>query len=153
MKIASLIVMAALAVTSCNGSQPPKTATETQSASKSHTVELTSAMFKNKVMDYEKEKSWKFKGDKPAVIDFYATWCGPCKMTAPIVDSLANVYQGKVDVYKVDVDKQQELAQIFGIQSIPTILFIPKTGEPTMQVGAMNGEQMESYIKQILSAK
>lgn len=111
-------------------------------------TELTAEEFKNKVMDYEKNpKEWKFKGDKPAIIDFYATWCGPCKATAPVVEEIANEYAGKIDVYKVDVDQQEELAGLFGVQSIPTILFIPKEGLPKKSVGAMMKSQFEEAIR------
>jgi thioredoxin len=110
-------------------------------------TELTAEEFKNKVMDYKKNPTtWNFKGDKPAIIDFYATWCGPCKATAPIVEEIANEYAGKIDVYKVDVDQQEELAALFGIQSIPTILFIPKDGVPKKSVGAMMKSQFEDVI-------
>lgn len=113
--------------------------------------EMDAEMFKQKVMDYEKNpKTWEFKGDKPAIIDFYATWCGPCKATAPVLEEVASEYAGKIDVYKVDVDKQRELAALFGIRSIPSILFIPKNGEPTMQSGAMNKPQFEEAIKSVL---
>lgn len=113
--------------------------------------ELTAEAFKQKVMDYEKHpQEWVFKGDKPAVIDFYATWCGPCKATAPNVEKVAENYAGKVDVYKVDVDQQQELAALFGIQSIPSILFIPVKGKPQMQIGAMNYAQLENVVRGML---
>ncbi|MCH3969332.1 MAG: thioredoxin [Prevotella sp.] len=111
-------------------------------------TELTADEFKDKVMDYEKNPTvWKFKGDKPAIIDFYATWCGPCKATAPVVEDIANEYAGKIDVYKVDVDQQEKLAALFGIQSIPTILFIPKEGVPKKSVGAMMKSQFEDVIR------
>lgn len=116
-----------------------------------NTTELTLSEFKNKVMDFDKNPdSWNFKGDKPAIIDFYATWCGPCKATAPILDSLAEEYQGKIDVYKVDVDQEQEIASMFGIRSIPSLLFIPMEGEPKMQVGAMGRIDLEKAIKNTL---
>ncbi|MFC2291212.1 MAG: thioredoxin, partial [Prevotella denticola] len=103
------------------------------------------------VMDFEKNPDkWSFKGDKPAIIDFYATWCGPCKATAPVLEEIAGEYSGKIDVYKVDVDKEAELAALFGIRSIPSLLFIPKTGEPTMNTGAMNKPQFEQAIKSVL---
>jgi len=103
------------------------------------------------VMDYEKNpQSWVFKGDKPVIIDFYATWCGPCKATAPVLEEVAGDYEGKIDVYKVDVDKQAELASLFGIRSIPSLLFIPKEGKPTMQTGSMNKPQFEEVIKSTL---
>lgn len=115
------------------------------------TQELTTDSFKEKVMDYvANPKEWKFKGDKPALIDFYATWCGPCKQTAPVVEELANDYDGKIDVYKVDVDQQEELAQLFGIQSIPTLIFVPKEGDPQKVVGAMGKAQFEEVIKKVL---
>ena len=102
-------------------------------------------------MDYEANPNeWKFKGERPAVIDFYAVWCGPCKATAPILESLAKEYDGQVDFYKVDIDKQQELSTMFDIRSIPTLLFIPKEGKPQMQVGAMDHTQLENAIKSIL---
>ena len=113
--------------------------------------ELTTAEFKKKVMDFEKHpKEWVFEGERPAIIDFYATWCGPCKATAPILEELAGEYAGKVDIYQVDVDQQQELAAMFGIRSIPSLLFIPKDGQPQMQVGAMNKQQLEAAIKSTL---
>ena len=90
------------------------------------------------------------KGDRPAIIDFYATWCGPCKATAPNVEKIAEEYDGKIDVYKVDVDQQQELAAVFGVQSIPTILFIPKTGTPTKNVGAMGYAQLKEAVNEVL---
>lgn len=113
--------------------------------------ELTSEGFKDKIMDYEANpQEWNFKGERPAIIDFYAVWCGPCKATAPILESLAKVYDGQVDIYKVDVDKQQELAALFGIRSIPSLLFIPKDGQPQMQVGAMSRPDLENAIKTVL---
>ena len=112
---------------------------------------MTVETFKKQVMDFEKNPDkWSFKGDKPAIIDFYATWCGPCKATAPVLEEIAGEYSGKIDVYKVDVDKEAELAALFGIRSIPSLLFIPKTGEPTMNTGAMNKPQFEQAIKSVL---
>lgn len=149
--IAIFTVVCAVAVYGC--SETPKTTKNIykQEVKKMNTTELTAEAFKAKVMDYEKNpQTWDFKGDKPAIIDFYATWCGPCKATAPILDSIAEAYKEKIDVYKVDVDKEQELAALFGIRSIPSILFIPKEGQPQMQVGAMNAQQMEEAVKTVL---
>ena len=113
--------------------------------------EMTVETFKKQVMDFEKNPDkWSFKGDKPAIIDFYATWCGPCKATAPVLEEIAGEYSGKIDVYKVYVDKEAELAALFGIRAIPSLLFIPKTGEPTMNTGAMNKPQFEQAIKSVL---
>lgn len=113
-------------------------------------TQLSAADFRLKIMDYEAHRTeWVFEGKRPAVIDFYTTWCGPCKMMAPIVEEMAKAYAGKVDFYKVDIDKEQELAQTFGIQSIPTFLFIPVKGKPTMQMGAMPKETFEKMVKEI----
>ena len=115
---------------------------------------LTTADFKQKVMDYEAHpQEWVFAGHRPVVIDFYATWCHPCKMMSPIVEQLAKQYAGKVDFYKVDIDQEPELASVFGIQSIPTFLFVPMKGKPTAQMGMMEKEEMEKVIKGIYKAK
>lgn len=111
---------------------------------------LTTADFKQKVMDYETHpQEWVFSGHRPVVIDFYATWCRPCKMMSPIVEQLAKQNAGKVDFYKVDIDQEPELASVFGIQSIPTFLFIPMKGKPTAQMGMMEKEEMEKVVKGI----
>ena len=113
-------------------------------------TQLSAAVFRLKIMDYEAHQTeWVFEGKRPAVIDFYTTWCGPCKMMAPIVEEMAKAYAGKVDFYKVDIDKEQELALTFGIQSIPTFLFIPVKGKPTKQMGAMPKETFEKMVKEI----
>lgn len=115
---------------------------ESISHNKQNTIEMTLEMFNERIMDTkENPKEWVYKGSRPAIIDFYATWCGPCKITAPILDSLAFEYKEKLEVYKVDVDKQRELAAMFGIESIPSLLFIPMKSQPQMQVGEPWGEQ------------
>lgn len=111
---------------------------------------LTSADFKKKVFDYEKNKDWKFEGEKPCIIDFYADWCMPCKMVAPILEDLSKQYEGKMDVYKVNTDQEQELSSVFGIMSIPSILFIPKEGQPQMTTGALPKGTFEKVIKDVL---
>lgn len=98
---------------------------------------LTSETFKQKVFNYEVNKEWKFEGQLPCIIDFYADWCGPCKSVAPILEELSKEYEGKINIYKVDTDKQQELAAVFGIQSIPSILFCPMNEPPQTAVGAL----------------
>jgi thioredoxin len=112
---------------------------------------LTKETFTEKVFDYENEKEWKFLGDKPAIIDFYADWCGPCKMVAPILEDLSKEYEGKVDIYKIDTEDQQELAAAFGIRSIPSLLFIPAEGQPQMAMGALPKEAFKQAIEEVLS--
>ena len=147
-RLLTFILSGTLIVSSCSGAKQKQVKENKQEVRKMNTSELTLSEFKNKVMDYEKNpREWSFKGNKPAIIDFYATWCGPCKATAPLLDSLAEEYAGKIDVYKVDVDKEQELASMFGIRSIPSLLFIPMKGKPRMQVGAMSRKDMEEIIK------
>ncbi len=119
------------------------------------TIALTKKNFLTQVADYEKNsKEWIYLGDKPCVIDFYATWCGPCKRIAPILEELAQTYKGEIYFYKVDTDIEKELAQDFGIQSIPTLLFCPTTGNPSISNGAMTKEDLIKIIdKQLLSKK
>lgn len=115
---------------------------------------LSTEDFKKKIMNYDEHpQEWVFEGNRPAIIDFYATWCGPCKMTAPIIERLARKYKGQIDFYKVDIDQERELAQIFGIRSIPTFLFIPMKGQPTAQMGAMQLADFEEIIESELLGK
>lgn len=114
---------------------------------------LTAEDFRTKIFDYETEQEWKFLGERPAIIDFYADWCGPCKMVAPILEELSNQYAGQVDIYKVDTEQEQLLAAIFGIRSIPSILFIPKDKNPMMQVGALPKQAFVEIIERELLNK
>lgn len=108
-------------------------------------VYLTTADFKSKIWDYElNPNEFVYKGDLPCVVDFYADWCKPCKMVAPIMDDLADYYNGKVIIYKVNTDNERELASVFQVNSIPSILFIPSEGKPAMQPGAL---AKEDYVK------
>ena len=154
------IAMTVAGLTSCSGnSQQAKSVVKKQvltqqNAKKMNVQELTAETFKQKVMNYDiHPNEWIFEGSRPAIIDFYATWCGPCKQTAPIVEKLAVDYAGRIDVYKVDVDQQQELAAFFGVQSIPTILFIPKEGTPQRVSGAMPRSGFDEAIKQVFKMK
>ncbi len=110
------------------------------------TKKLTTEEFKTKVFDYTKNNEWKFAGDKPALIDFYADWCGPCKMVAPILEELSEEYGDKIDIYKVDTEVEQELSTVFGIRSIPSMLFIPKEDQPKMQAGALPKNALKEII-------
>jgi thioredoxin 1 len=114
---------------------------------------LDKKAFLEKVFDFDKEKEWKYLGTLPAIVDFYADWCGPCKMVTPILEKLAAAYAGKLNIYKVDTDKEQELAGAFGIMSIPSLLFIPMKGEPQMSRGALGREAFEKTIAEILGVK
>lgn len=111
---------------------------------------MTAETFRNQVFDYTTEKEWSFKGEVPAIIDFYADWCGPCKMVAPILEELSDEYQDKLVIYKVDTEEELELSSIFGIRSIPSILFIPVEGRPMMQAGALPKSALKSIIDQEL---
>jgi thioredoxin len=113
-------------------------------------VHLTTQEFKEKVFDYEKSNEWKYEGTLPAIVDFYADWCQPCKMVAPVLEDLALEYAGKIVVYKVDTENEQELASVFGIQSIPTLLFIPKEGKPQSAMGALPRQSFVKAINDIL---
>lgn len=106
--------------------------------------------FKDKVFNYETEQEWKYKGDKPAVIDFYADWCGPCKSIAPVLEELSNQYKDQLVIYKIDTDKEMELSSLFGIQSIPTLLFIPVQGNPMVQKGALPKNILQQVIEERL---
>lgn len=117
-------------------------------------IAMTRADFLQKVADYERNPdTWHYLGDKPAVIDFYASWCGPCRALAPILDELAAKYGEEIYVYKIDVDSEQELAAVFGIRSIPTLLFIPTEGNPRMVTGMQPKNVLEQQIREILPAR
>ena len=112
---------------------------------------LTIDTFKEKIFNYENNKEWKFEGEIPAIIDFYADWCGPCKTVAPILEELKDEYGDKLDIYKVNTEEQKELSSIFGIQSIPSLLFVPKEGQPQMAMGALPKETFKQAISEVLS--
>jgi thioredoxin 1 len=114
---------------------------------------LTKEMFLSKVFNYETNKEWKFEGEKPCVIDFYADWCGPCKMVAPVLEELAKDFEGKLDIYKVNTEEEKELASVFGIRSIPSILFVPATGQPQMAMGALPKETFIKAFKDVLGVE
>jgi thioredoxin len=113
-------------------------------------IYLTTEQFKERIFDYTKEKDWKYKGDKPCVIDFYATWCGPCKRLAPIMDTLSHLYKDQVVFYKVDTEKERELAYVFQISSIPQVLYVPMEGKPWLLKGLYSQENIEEIIQTYL---
>jgi len=111
---------------------------------------LTKESFLQKIFNFEQNEEWEFAGELPCGIDFYADWCGPCKMVAPVLEELSKEYAGKVDFYKVDTDAEQELAASFGIRSIPSILFCPAEGKPQMAMGALPKQAILQAIKDVL---
>jgi thioredoxin len=108
---------------------------------------LTTGLFKSRVFNYEANKEWKFEGSLPCVIDFWAPWCGPCRMVGPVIEELSKEYAGKVDFYKVNTDEEQELAAVFGIRSIPSLLFVPRTGRPRMAIGALPKGALKKVVE------
>ena len=117
------------------------------------TEALTKQTFLSKVFDYENNTEWKFEGDKPAIIDFWAEWCAPCKMVAPVLEEISEEYNGQINVYKVNTEQEQELAAAFGIQSIPSLLFIPTDDKPQMAAGAAPKESLVKIIEEVLKVK
>ncbi len=155
-------VLSALILAACGGASEARSAQnenqQNEQQSKTTTVmkpiHLTKAEFLKKVVDYEGNPTeWKYLGEKPAIIDFYASWCGPCKRVAPILDELAAEYGDKIDIYKIDTEQEQELAAAFGIRSIPTLLFVPMEGKPQMVQGAIGKADFEKIIQEVLLAK
>lgn len=111
---------------------------------------LTKETFLDKVFNFEKNKDWKFEGELPCLIDFYADWCQPCKMVAPILEELQKEYDGKINIYKIDTEAETELASAFGIRSIPSLLFVPKEGQPQMAMGALPKDTLKKAIDDVL---
>jgi thioredoxin len=154
----TLLALAMFYVSSCK-SQPSNTPQNNEQAKneikESAIVQiehLTHESFQTKVFNF-KGSEYKFLGDKPCIIDFYASWCGPCKMMAPTLQTIANEYKDKITVYKVDVDAQKELAAAFGISSIPTLLFCPQTDKPQMSAGLLSKADLDQAIAEVLMVK
>jgi thioredoxin len=150
MKILKYLLTGILAISilNCKG-QADKIGGVDQNATPIH---LTKTEFLKLVMDYEKNPDvWSYQGEKPCIVDFYADWCGPCRITSPILEDLAKEYAGRINIYKIDIDKEQELAAVFGVQSIPTFLFCPVEGNPTISSGIANSREAtrDMFIQQI----
>ncbi len=122
----------------------------TEKQGKSNMEKLTKQAFLEKVFNYEQNKEWKYEGELPCLIDFYADWCGPCKMVHPILEELSKEYDGKIKIYQIDTEAEQELAAAFGIRSIPSLLFCPTDGQPQMAQGALPKATMKKAIEEIL---
>ncbi len=155
------VILTGLFVSSCAGNAKKENVEQKKESvdvpkkdEKKTTIHLNKSEFLAKVVNYEKNPNdWNYLGDKPALIDFYADWCGPCKAIAPILEELAAEYGNEIYIYKIDTDKEMELASAFGIQSIPSLLFVPMNGKPQMISGAMPKEELKSKINTILLGK
>lgn len=152
-KLALTIVLLGTIVIGSFASDNTKTTTNKENTTQVKIEYLTLETFKQKVFDFDSKKEWKYQGTTPCIIDFYADWCGPCRMIAPTLQELANEYDGKVIVYKIDTEKEKELAGAFGIQSIPAILFVPVEGQPQMANGALPKETFVKAINDVLLKK
>jgi len=155
--IGASLMLIAIAITSCAGKSKEnnnEVNNTTNEVKKMGTIHLTKAEFITKVANYDANPTeWKYLGDKPCIIDFYADWCGPCKTIAPILEDLAKEYDGQIYIYKIDTEKEQELAAAFGIRSIPSILFCPMGENPQMAQGAMPKESFKKAIEEVLLKK
>lgn len=154
--IITTVLFCVLLITSCNAkTTKEEPASETKNTeSKLKTIHLTKAEFLKRVTNYEADPSqWKYLGDKPALIDFYADWCEPCRVVAPVLEELAKEYDGQIYIYKIDTEKEQELASVFGIRSLPSLLFVPMDGQPQIVAGAMPKANLKDAIEKVLLKK
>lgn len=156
-KLITLLLLAGIFFMSCNGqtkkNEPAKKET-TKKEKKMNTIHLNKIDFLKKVANYEANPTeWKYLGDKPALIDFYADWCGPCKAIAPVLEELAKEYDGEIYIYKINTEQEQELAALFGIRSIPSLLFVPMNDQPQMAQGALPKATLKEAIDNILLKK
>lgn len=149
-KVLTVVVLAMVSVIVFAVNDGAKTEQNKPEKKSGEVIAMNKEMFLKDVFDYQASQEWKYKGDKPAIIDLYADWCGPCRLTAPIMKSLAKEYDGKIVIYKVDVDKEKELAALFNATSIPLFVFIPMTGEPQLFRGAADKATYQKAIDEFL---
>lgn len=149
-KVLTAVALTMISIIVFAGNGGDKANQDKKEAKSGEVIVMNKDMFLKDVFDYQTSKEWKYKGDKPAIIDLYADWCGPCRMTAPIMKSLAKEYAGKIVIYKVNVDKEKELAALFNATSIPLFVFIPMKGEPQLFRGAANKATYKKAIDEFL---
>lgn len=147
-KIILSLLVSSLFFLNCNSEKPAGESAQTTGGES--VVKLNTELFKKQVFNYEKSKEWKYEGDKPAIIDFYADWCAPCRQLSPIIEELAKEYDGKIVVYKVDTEAETELTRNLGISGLPTLLFIPSEGKPSVSMGFVPKETLKKAINDIL---
>jgi thioredoxin 1 len=147
------ILLKLLMLTSLTAATPVLKNIEGEGKSKVTVIRLSTEQFKKMIFNYEINKEWKYEGTKPAIIDFYATWCGPCARLSPIVEEIAGEYDGRIVVYKVDTDQEKKLAQSLGISGLPTLLFIPLKGKPQASMGLVPKETIVKAINNVLLIK
>lgn len=136
---------------SCQAKEQPSRQEKTTQTQSAKPRQITKAEFLSKVANFEKTPDrWEYLGARPCIVDFYATWCGPCRKLAPILEEVASEYAGQIDIYKVDVDKEPQLAAAFGVQSIPTLLFCPMKNQPQIAAGFMDKATLQRAIKEVL---
>lgn len=140
-------------LSNCSAGNPGKAKNNDNSGTPSNVIVMTNEIFKQKIFNYEKSKVWQYEGNLPVVIDFYASWCGPCRMLSPMVEEIAKQYAGKIVVYKVDTDAERLLSQNMGISSLPTLLFIPVKGQPQTSMGLVPKETLVKAVNDILLVK
>lgn len=154
MRLLLLVLIAGISLTTYAQTNNSKTEEPAKTENKLKTIHLNKIDFLKKVANYEANPSeWKYLGDKPALIDFYADWCGPCKAVAPVLEELAKEYDGEIYIYKIDTEVELELSALFGIRSIPSLLFVPMNGTPQMAQGALPKNALKEAIDKVLLEK
>ncbi len=150
---ALIVLVSSFSTTVFAQNQAKAPAQKTAEKTESKVTYLNKEEFLKKVFNFEKSTEWKYLGDKPCILDFYASWCGPCRMISPFLDQLAEEYKGQIHIYKINVDQERELAAAFGASSIPLLVFIPVNGQPQANRGALPKEEIKKAIDTVLLGK